>query len=356
MSGNDFAASLDGPVMVHMVGVERRGIDWIWPGRLAKGKLTLLIGEPDMGKSLISVDWAARLSRGVMWPDGEIAEPGNIIFMTSEDGIADTVAPRLDAAGADCARIQVLRVVRREGIERMVTLANDLDMLEAAIRCHETALLIGDPFSAYLGDADSHKDAALRGVLSPFADLLERTNVACLGVMHPPRHVVNLIYFASGSGAFTAQARVVLGAGKDPNDERGERRLLVKIKGNLYREVPTLGYRIMDQDGVPVIAWESKPVEGVTAHDVLGLTETKAERSERKDAMEFLRDILQAGPTTAKDVYAGAEANGISRRTLERAKRDLGVKSDKLPDASGKLGQGPWYWSLPAKTATKVAT
>lgn len=343
---NGLGPLLDGPIMVNMSTVERRPVDWLWPGRLAKGKLTLLIGEPDMGKSLIGTGWAAGLSRGARWPDRQVCEPGNVIIMTSEDGINDTIAPRLDAAGADCARIHILRMARRDGVERMVTLAADLDMLEAALRCHQTCLLIVDPLSAYLGDADTHRDAALRGVLTPFADLLERTHVACVGIMHPPKHVANLIYFASGSGAFTAQSRITLGAGKDPNDDTGTRRFLVKIKGNLCGDVPTLAYRIVEQDGVPVVAWEFSPVDGVTARDVLGLTETRAERSERKDASTFLQELLHAGPVSAKEIREGADASGISWRTIERAKRDLGVTSDKAADA--KLGKGSWYWTLPA--------
>jgi AAA domain len=144
--------------------------------------------------------------------------------MSSEDGIADTIAPRLDAAGADCSQIAVLRMAVRQGVESMVTLAEDLDMLERAIIDQRATLLIVDPLSAYLGDTDSHRDAALRGVLTPVADLLERTGVACIGVMHPPKSVTNIVYFASGSGAFTAQARVVLGVGRDPNDEIDRRR------------------------------------------------------------------------------------------------------------------------------------
>jgi AAA domain len=177
-----------------------------------------------LGQTLLACDCASRVSRGATWPDSAPAPKGRIIIMSSEDGIADTIAPRLDAAGADCSQIAVLRMAVRQGVESMVTLAEDLDMLERAIIDQRATLLIVDPLSAYLGDTDSHRDAALRGVLTPVADLLERTGVACIGVMHPPKSVTNIVYFASGSGAFTAQARVVLGVGRDPNDEIDRRR------------------------------------------------------------------------------------------------------------------------------------
>jgi putative DNA primase/helicase len=345
--GTDF----DGPHIVSMAEVERTEVQWLYYGRIARGKLTLVIGAPDLGKSLISIDYASRVSRGLAWPDGETLAPkGKVLFLMSEDGIADTLGPRLDAAEADSNQIEVLRSIRRDGATHHVNLAEDLEMVEAALLTHEIALLVIDPLSAYLGSTDSHRDAALRGVLSPFADLLERTGCACLGVMHPPKHVVNVVYYASGSGAFTAQARVVLGVGRDPHDESEQRRLLLKIKSNLVPEVPTLGYSIVARDNAPVVAWEKDPVEGVSAAEILGPQQTGAERSELQEARTFLVEVLTPAGMYAKEVYAAARENGISARTLERAKRELGVVPDKTPPPPGHpFNKGGWKWSLPIK-------
>lgn len=339
----------DGPCLIETATIIPKPIDWIWPGRLARGKLTLLVGEPDLGKSLIGIDHAARLSRGMPWPDRSPSPTGRTIIMTSEDGIEDTVVPRLIAAGADLTRVHVLRMARRNGVERMVTLTEDLDMIEQALRADGTTLLIIDPMSAYLGDTDSHRDAALRGVLTPFADLLDRAGVAGLGIMHPPKSVTNVIYYASGSGAFTAQARVVLGVGRDPNDDSDRRRLVVKIKSNLAREVGTLAYCVEECDGAPVLAWDAVPLPGVTARDILGLSETQDERADRRSAVKFLRTLLRDGPMSAQEVYLNAKENGFSERTIDRAKRDLGVISDKV-GRPGTEGQA-WVWAMPSKDA-----
>jgi hypothetical protein len=336
----------DGPCLIDLTTITPRPIDWIWPGRLGRGKLTELIGEPDLGKSLISIDLAARVSTGRAWPDGTKGCRGRTILMTAEDGLDDTVVPRLIAAGADLAMVSVLRMASRGGVEHLVTLDKHRDILERALRDFDATLLIIDPLSAYLGDVDSHRDAALRGVLTPFADLLDRTRVACVGLLHPPKQAVNLIYFASGSGAFTAQARVVLGVGKDPADESGARRLLVKIKGNLFGDVPTLAYRVVVPDGeTATLEWEPQPVDGVSARDVLGLVEEREEHSARQRARDFLHTFLADGPRYASDVFEHANADGIARKTLHRAKDDLGVTSYKTGQP-GKTGQA-WAWGLP---------
>jgi len=335
------------PCLIDLTTVTPRPVEWLWPGRLAKGKLTELVGEPNLGKTLISTDIAARLSIGGLWPDGSPAPKGRTILMTSEDGIDDTIVPRLIAAGADLAMVRVLRMARHADGDRPVTLDKvGLDTLEQAVREFDAALLIIDPLSAYLGSTDTHRDAAVRGILTPFADLLDRTGVACLGLLHPPKQVTNVVYFASGSGAFTAQARVVLAVAKDDADDTEARRLLLKIKGNLFGDVPTLAYRVVVRDGqTAALEWEPDPVEGVTARDVLGLREEREERSARKRAREFLREFLGDGAKYVQDVSAHAAANGIAMKTLRRAKDDLGVIAYKTRQPG--TPRQAWAWQLP---------
>lgn len=162
--------------------VQPEKVDWLWPGHLARGKLALLDGDPGVGKSTITIDIAARITRGLAWPDDGTAGVGGVVILTAEDGIADTVRPRLDAAGGDATRVRVIPFLRTSsGDERLPTIPDDLDAVEIAIQDVGAALLIVDPLMAYLGPGtNSYRDQDVRRALSPLANLAERTRVACL--------------------------------------------------------------------------------------------------------------------------------------------------------------------------------
>jgi putative DNA primase/helicase len=231
-------------------------------------------------------------------------------------------------------------------VTSLLTLAEDLDALAAAIVGPQRyALLIVDGITGYLGDAKTHNDADVRKVLAPFAALLDRAAVAGLSVMHPPKAITNLAYYAGGSVAFTAIPRVTLGVAPDPGDESpNPRRLLMKLKGNLFGPVPTLAYRIVG-DGpadVPRIEWEPDPVV-VNLADVLDpLKESAEDRSSRRACEEWLRAYLADGPQPSRDVEKAAEAAGFSRNTLRRAR-------EKVADTAKTGGPGRpqgWTWLL----------
>jgi hypothetical protein len=175
------------------------------------------------------------------------------------------VVPRLITAGANLEHVDFVQMVRdAEGHETLLTLADDLDVLGTAITKTAYALLVVDGIMGYLGrDAKTHVDADVRRVLTPFVSLLDRTRVAGLGVTHPPKAISNLSYYAGGSIAFTSLPRVVLGVAADPEDAREPpRRLVAKLKGNLYGHVPTLAYTITAESDadVPRLAWSADPV------------------------------------------------------------------------------------------------
>lgn len=341
------AGSTSGPVLVRLADVEPEDVSWLWPGRLARGKLTVLVGEPGVGKSFLTLDVAARFSRGAAWPDGGRAPLGDVILLSAEDGVADTIRPRLDALEGDPARVAVLTAVRNaDGIERGFCLTADLPALEDALDRTRGALVVIDPLSAYLGDRDSYKDAEVRALLAPVAALAERKGVAILAVMHPGKDSQRrAIHRALGAVAFVAAARIVLAAGKDRDDEA--RRLLAPVKANLSAPAATLAYRIA---GTPArLEWEAGAVEGVTADDVLG-TGLPENRDERRDADELLRTLLRDGEVKSQEVYRAAEAYGISRRGLWAAKRRLGVRAHH----DGQPGRaGCWYWAMAESEASK---
>ncbi len=164
------------PVLCPMSEVQSREIAWLWPNRFALGKLSLLIGEPGNGKSYWSLDTAARISIASPWPDGSGNAPlGSVLLMGVEDDLADTVKPRLEAAGADVAKIVALTGVANKDDEgqheRTVDLRRDIPILDAALqRYPDTRAIIIDPISAFMGKTDSHVNAEVRETLAPLCN------------------------------------------------------------------------------------------------------------------------------------------------------------------------------------------
>lgn len=299
----------NGPVMVRLSEVASEPVSWLWPGRIALGKLTLVAGDPGLGKSFVTLDVAARVSTGAPWPDrpGERREPGGVVLLSAEDGIADTIRPRLDAAGADVERIvalEAVRIVDADGREsaRAFDLTCDLPALEAAIReVGDCRLVVIDPVTAYLGGVDSHKNAEIRGLLAPLAELAARYGVAVVAVTHLNKSGGGpAIYRAMGSLAFTAAARAAWAVSKDKDDPA--RRLVLPIKNNLAPDAGGLAYRIEGRGAgdCPVVAWEPDAVN-VSADDALtaDARQAGAGTGALEEATEWLRDFLAGGPQPA---------------------------------------------------------
>ena len=171
-----------------MADVEPEKIEWLWPGRIAIGKQTLIGGEPGLGKSQITTALAATVTNGGAWPCGEGKAPlGSVIILSAEDDAGDTIRPRLDAAGADVTRVHQISAVRHGNGRgrRTFNLQADLALLEGEIkRIRDVRLVIIDPVSSYLGKIDSHKNAEVRGTLEPLGDMASRLRVAIVSVTH----------------------------------------------------------------------------------------------------------------------------------------------------------------------------
>lgn len=350
----DTAKSIDGaPMIVRLSDVKPEPVDWLWPGRIALGKLTLLAGDPGLGKSFLSLDIAARVSRGGVWPDapGVGIEPGGVVLLSAEDGMADTIRPRLDAAGADVSRIFALEAIRTVGgngreSTRSFDLSRDLQSLEETIRLVvDCRLVVIDPISAYLGGTDSHKNADIRGLLAPLSAIAERHRVAVVAVTHLNKSGGGpAIYRAMGSLAFAAAARAAWAVAKDQDDP--QRRLLLPIKNNIGADTGGLAYRIEStgHGDCPVVAWEPDAIN-VRADDALAAERPgQADRTERDDAADWLHEYLENGPKLATDVFAESKAAGFAKRTIERAKSVVGALANK------RAFGGAWEWALPAKS------
>ncbi|KAB2937985.1 MAG: AAA family ATPase [Phycisphaerae bacterium] len=313
---------------VRLDAVHPEAVRWLWPGRIALGKLTLLCGDPGLGKSFITLDLAARVSSGTSWPDLPLLpnSPGNVALLSAEDDLADTIRPRLDAAGADAARIVAIQAVRRVLVtgqtqDTYFDLTEDLPALEAAIRdTPDSRMVIIDPLTAYLGNTDSHKNAEVRAVLAKLFELAARTRVAVLAVTHLNKaSTLPAIYRAMGSLAFVAAARAVWAVVRDENDESGRRRLFVPVKNNLGADETGLAYALEPAGAAARVVWEHGAVN-IRADDALC---GKRKATARGDAAEFVVATLRAngGDMLSDDLSAAAEVEGISERTLRRARQ-----------------------------------
>jgi hypothetical protein len=224
---------------------------------------------------------------------------------------------------------------------RSFSLDADIAKLEPALAIGCVRLVIIDPLTGYLGKADSYKDADVRQVLTPLAKLAEKTRMAIVGVMHLSRKEDRAaLYRAGGSVGFVALARKVLAIAKDPQDP--ERRLLLPIKSNLPGASPILAFRAIDGR----LEWE--PADDIT--DPVALlspgvqTHPSPEPAKSGAAKAFLQAQLAAGPLPTVELQRAAKATGLSWRTVERAKKDLGVPTQPRPG-------GGWLWSLPASAS-----
>lgn len=342
---------IDGaPVVVCMATVEAKPIVWLWPNRFPRGMVSMLAGRPGEGKSFLTADMAARLSKGRAWPDGSPCLLGDTLLVSGEDDPATVIRPRLDGMDADAKRVHLLRGVLevREGNakERMFSLAN-LDALEAALAAlPNLALVVIDPIGSFLGGkVDAHRDNEVRERLAPLAALAEKYNVAMLVVAHHNKsnngRADDMIL---GSRAFTGLARCVYHLMVQPED--AERRLLLPGKTNIGRAPKGLAFRITGEP--PRLEWESAPVD-LHADGVLAASRDGASGGGALDeAVEWLRDVLSPGPMPATEVRAKAEADGISKRTLDRAKQKLGVQATR----EGYANEGRWMWVMPHSAPT----
>jgi putative DNA primase/helicase len=338
--------------------IEAKPISWLWPGRIARGKLTIIAGNPGIGKTQITASIAAIVTKGSSWPvTNDLCERGKILFLTAEDDAADTVRPRLEAAGADLNLIHVIEGVsqpaRGNGIRhsRTFSLLSDLNALEEKLaELGEVAAVIIDPISAYLSGVDSHKNAEVRSILTPLADLAARHNTAIIGVSHLNKAAsVQVLMRVSGSLAFVAAARAAWLVAPDPDDN--SRRLLLPLKNNLGRDTHGLAYSIESVNVACAtglietsrIKWESTAVTR-TADDVMQAG-TQRRSSAMAQAKDWLTGVLADGPVPATEVLSRAEEDGLNETTVRRAGKDLGVKSKKSEF------EGGWEWSLSSKKA-----
>ncbi len=352
-------------VVTRVSDVEPERIRWLWPNRIPLGKATVFAGEGGIGKSLLLMMIAACVSRGGKWPCDEGDAPcGSVVILSAEDDLADTISPRLIAAGADCDKVYVVSAVRRNDGKgnRSFDLQTDLQSLEAKLaEISDPALVIIDPVSSYLGPkVDSHSNSDVRRVLEPVGEMAARLDVAVACNTHFSKASAgNANSRFIGSVAFVNFARAAFIVTVDPDDD--DRRLFLPSKQNLGKRRDGLAFRITEtiikmgdggMDFAPHIQWEDSPVQISADEAVAAMADGAEARGARDEAKEFLLELLAGGSVPQKEIKTAAEGAGIAYRTVQRAKDSLGVEA-RREDVDGTHR---WAWRLPTKSATNTAT
>ena len=268
------------------------------------------------------------------------------MLLSAEDGLADTIRPRLDAAGADTSKILSLATIPDEdGHDRMLSIPEDLRLIEKGIRRVGARLVVVDPLMAFLSaNTNSHRDQDVRRALAPLAGLAERTGAAVLVVRHLNKAAANNpLYRGGGSIGIIGAARMAFVVGKDPQDE--DRRVLASTKNNLAMQPTSLMFTLEEAEGGAVrVAWLGDT--DVSAKDLLATPQDQEHADARSEAAEFLSDVLANGPVPSTDIIQDADDAGIAEKTLRRAKKLLGVAAYREGE-SDRRGAGRWLWKLP---------
>jgi AAA domain len=337
---------VNGAEAISIAEIQAKPVRWLWSERVPLGALTLLAGDPGLGKSLLTCRIAAQLSRGELG-----GSPAASLLLTAEDSLEATLRPRIEAAGGDLDLVKVVRM-RRDGVPGGLAFPGDLTELARLVIDSEARLVVIDPFLAHLQEAvNTFQDQSVRTALAPLYHLAEATGTAMLLVLHLNKAGEgDPLKRLGGSIGMPAAARSVLLLARDPDDpdgEQGSQRVLAHIKSNLGTPAPSLLYAIEPvtlpgQDAIPTAGMQLLGESMYTGMDLLLPTATTGRRSALAEAVEFLEDELGEGFKPAEELLQLARANAISEPTLKRAKKRLGIVSEKLAFDRG------WAWALPA--------
>jgi DNA repair protein RadA/Sms len=319
--------------------IEPQKAQWVWKPYIPAGRISVLAGDPGMGKSQIAIDLVSRISRGAKMPLDEQRSQlmGTCAIATAEDHTAETIVPRIMAAHGDRKRIRVLRKVEIDGKKRYLSFPRDLEYLKNYIVSRALRMLVIDPLNSFLGaSTDAYKDHDVRLALGPLEEIAEATGCSILVIAHLNKKEDSAtLYRVSGSIGFVGAARSVLAVSRSNQDE--DLCVLYSLKSNLAKRPPALEYALALNKELDVthVGW-------------LGASNFDPEKAGRDDGpqkMKECRDFLLqeladgevAGDTVAKDMLKV----GLATRTLKYYKKELGVESVKHGDK--------WYWRFAAE-------
>ena len=309
--------------LINMEDIKCENVEWLWYPFVPYGKITIIQGDPGEGKTTLVLQMIAKLTRGETIINEETKEPINVIYQTAEDGLSDTIKPRLVAANADCSKVLVI-----DDKETPLTM---LDVrLEKAIAETSARLVVLDPIQGFLGaDVDMHRANEIRPVMKHIAEIAEKYRCAIILVGHMNKcNMGKSAYRGLGSIDFQAAARSVLIVGRIKDEP--EIRVVCQIKNSLAAEAKSIAFKLSEKNG---FEWLGEC--DVKAEELLCGT---AKGMKQKTAVHFLEDTLSKGKMAQTKIAELAEEKGISNKTLRNAKKSLDIKASKIGNQ--------WYWEL----------
>ena len=321
--------------LINMEQVEVEKIDWLLYPFIPFGKVTIVQGDPGEGKTTMVLQIIAKLTKGeAVLPSGSDEpaleektmdlEPVNVIYQTAEDGLGDTIKPRLLSAGADCSRVMVI-----DDNDQALTMM-DARLEEAIIRT-KARLVVLDPIQGFLGAAvDMHRANEIRPLMKRIAVLAEKYHCAIILIGHMNKNSNGKSsYRGLGSIDFQAAARSVLIVGRIKDEP--EIRVVCHVKSSLAPEGKSVAFRLDKDTGFEWIGEYDISADDLLSEDNRG--------QKIHEAKEFLKEILVSGSVAQTKVAEEAESRGIKKKTLWNAKKELEIESVKIGNQ--------WFWMLP---------
>ena len=340
-----------------MSSVTPKELTWLWPGRIPKGKITVFAGAPGVGKGLATCSLVAIATTGSEYPDEGIGEhePCDVIMLSCEDDLEDTVVPRLMAAGADLEKVVTIKAKVKGNDKKKIrdlSFDTDLEILKTCLNDNpKVKLVIIDPITSYLGKANSNDEQEVRRVLVPLADLASETGVTVVLVAHfNKRSDVSALNKIMGAVALPGVSRSAWMFAEVSSDEDGEpsdRYHMLQGKLNVSKKKKGLEYTIGSKQILPkpaeeigFIVWGSET--NVTADKAFNSNTFGPSPDKREKAKNLILKMLEKGEVKATSIFNAADSEGISAITVKRAKSNLEIETRRHDNAS--------YWRLPMKT------
>ena len=308
--------------LINMRDVEVESVSWLWYPFIPYGKVTIIQGDPGEGKTTLVLQIIARLTKGESIIDEKEKPPINVIYQTAEDGLADTIKPRLLSADADCSKVLVID-------DRDTPLTMRDVRLEQAIVETNAKLVVLDPIQGFLGaDVDMHRANEIRPIMKHISELAEKYKCAIILIGHMNKcSVGKSAYRGLGSIDFQAAARSVLIVGRIKDEPKV--RAVCQTKSSLAPEAKAVAFRLNEETGFEWIGELD-----IMADDLLSGT---VKGTKKQEAMDFLENLLADGQMAQTEITELARQNGISDKTLRNAKDELKIKSKRV--------NNQWHWS-----------